>query len=114
MEVILHVCAPATATCWAAGRPAGLHALELHNLVVITGDPPKVGDYPHATAVFDLDSIGMLRMIQHFNAGVDPAGKDVGDVTNFFCASGAEPAAKDYDRELRRLEEKKEAGADSS
>lgn len=85
--------------------------LGLHNLCVITGDPPKVGDYPHATAVFDLDSVGMLRMISGFNRGLDPSGKSVGDVTHFFCACGAEPAARDYEREIRRLEEKKAAGA---
>lgn len=87
------------------------HSLGLNNLVVITGDPPKVGDYPHATAVFDLDSIGMLRMIDGLNNAVDPAGKDIGSVTRFFCSCGAEPAAKDYERELRRLEQKKQAGA---
>ena len=110
-ETILHVC----------GRDRNLLALQmdllayhvagLHNLVVITGDPPKVGDYPNATAVFDLDSIGILRLVQNFNRGVDPAGRDFGSPTRFFCACGAEPAAIDYDRELRRLELKKASGA---
>ncbi len=111
MEVILHMCARDRNLLGLQSDLLAYHALNLSNLVVITGDPPKVGDYPNATAVFDLDSIGLLRMVDHFNHGVDPAGKSVGQVTNFFAACGAEPAAQDYDREIRRLEMKKEAGA---
>jgi homocysteine S-methyltransferase len=110
-EVILHLCGRDRNLLGLQADVLAFNAIGLHNLVVITGDPPKVGDYPNATAVFDLDSIGILRMIENFNHGVDPAGKDVGDTTNFFCACGAEPAAADYDRELRRLEEKKKSGA---
>jgi homocysteine S-methyltransferase len=83
----------------------------MNNLCVITGDPPKEGDYPHATAVFDLDSIGILRMVSNLNRGLDPAGKGLEGTTQFFCATGAEPGAQDYDREIRRLEKKKQAGA---
>ncbi len=111
IEVILHLCGRDRNLLGLQSDILGLEALGLNNLVVITGDPPKVGDYPHATAVFDLDSIGMLRMIKNFNVGIDPAGKDVGQATSFYCATGAEPAATDYDRELRRLEKKKDAGA---
>lgn len=111
-EVIVHYCSRDRNLLGLQSDLLGLHVLGLHNLCVITGDPPKVGDYPHATAVFDLDSVGMLRMISNFNRGLDPSGKSVGDVTRFFCACGAEPAAKDYEREIRRLEEKKAAGAD--
>ena len=111
IEVILHLCGRDRNLLGLQSDLLGFQALGLHNLVVITGDPPKVGDYPHATAVFDLDSIGILRMIRGFNAGVDPAGKQVGANTAFYCACGAEPAAMDYDRELQRLEEKKKAGA---
>ncbi|MFP4600981.1 MAG: bifunctional homocysteine S-methyltransferase/methylenetetrahydrofolate reductase [Persicimonas sp.] len=110
-EVIVHYCSRDRNLLGLQSELLGLHVLGLHNLCVITGDPPKVGDYPHATAVFDLDSIGMLRMIENFNRGIDPAGKSIGDTTHFFCACGAEPAAKDYDREIRRLEEKAAAGA---
>lgn len=111
-EVILHLCGRDRNLLGLQADVLAYNAIGLHNLVVITGDPPKVGDYPNATAVFDLDSIGILRMIENFNHGIDPAGKDVGATTNFFCACGAEPAAADYDRELRRLEEKKKAGAE--
>ena len=111
-EVILHLCGRDRNLLGIQADILAYNALGLNNLFVITGDPPKTGDYPHATAVFDLDSIGMLRMINNFNHGVDPSGKTVGDVTNFFCACGAEPAALDYDREIRRLEEKIASGAE--
>lgn len=111
IEVILHLCGRDRNLLGLQSDVLGFEALDLRNLVVITGDPPKVGDYPHATAVFDLDSVGILRMIDNFNRGVDPAGKPVGDATAFYCACGAEPAAADYERELRRLELKKSAGA---
>ncbi len=111
IEVILHLCGRDRNLLGLQADILGFEAMALRNLVVITGDPPKVGDYPHATAVFDLDSIGILRMIDNFNTGIDPAGKDVGQATSFYCACGAEPASADYDRELRRLEEKKASGA---
>lgn len=88
------------------------HELGLRNAVVITGDPPKMGDFPAATAVYDLDSIGLLRLVKGLNCGYDPGGKSLGFQTDFLCATGAEPAAVDYERELRRLDAKVEAGAD--
>jgi homocysteine S-methyltransferase len=88
------------------------HELGVRNLVVITGDPPKMGDFPDATAVFDLDSIGLLRLIRGLNRGLDPGGKALGGATSFLCAAGAEPAAHDYQREIKRLHEKVEAGAE--
>ncbi|HRE89014.1 MAG TPA: bifunctional homocysteine S-methyltransferase/methylenetetrahydrofolate reductase [Myxococcota bacterium] len=112
MEVILHVCARDRNLLGLQSDLLAAHVLGVHNLVIITGDPPKLGDYPHATAVFDLDSIGILRMVKGFNRGIDPAGKAFGASTRFMCACGAEPAALDYDRELRRLELKKKAGAE--
>ncbi len=111
MEVILHLCGRDRNLLGLQSDILGLEAMGLNNLVVITGDPPKVGDYPHATAVFDLDSVGILKMISQFNRGIDPAGKEMGQGTSFYCATGVEPAAADYDRELRRLEKKKDAGA---
>ncbi|MCC6873431.1 MAG: bifunctional homocysteine S-methyltransferase/methylenetetrahydrofolate reductase [Sandaracinaceae bacterium] len=88
------------------------HELGVKNLVVITGDPPKMGDFPDATPVYDLDSIGLLRLIRGLNRGLDPGGKPLGDATSFLCATGAEPAARDYEREIRRLGLKVEAGAE--
>ncbi|MEM1348244.1 MAG: bifunctional homocysteine S-methyltransferase/methylenetetrahydrofolate reductase [Myxococcota bacterium] len=111
MEVILHVCGRDRNLLGIQADILAYHELGLHNLVVITGDPPNVGNYPHATAVFDLDSIGILKLVHGFNHGVDPTGKDIKAVTSFYTACGAEPAARDYERELRRLEQKKAAGA---
>ena len=88
------------------------HELDVRNLVIVTGDPPKMGDFPDATPVYDIDSIGLLRLVRGLNHGIDPGGKPLGDATAFLCATGAEPAARDYDRELRRLKEKCDAGAD--
>jgi homocysteine S-methyltransferase len=90
----------------------GAHALGIKNLVIITGDPPKVGDFPDATAVYDLDSIGILRLVAGLNRGLDPGGKPLGAATAFFSATGAEPAALNYEREMRRLKLKVVAGAE--
>jgi homocysteine S-methyltransferase len=88
------------------------HELGVTNLVVITGDPPKMGDFPDATAVYDTDSIGLLRVVNELNHGFDPGGKPIGAATRFLAATGAEPAARDYQRELSRLHQKIEAGAE--
>ncbi len=111
MEVILHMCCRDRNLLGLQSDLLANHVLGVRNLVVVTGDPPKMGDYPHATGVYDLDSVGLLRMIQGLNRGLDPAGKPMGAPTSFFAACGAEPAALDYDRELRRLEAKRDAGA---
>ncbi|HET8522460.1 MAG TPA: bifunctional homocysteine S-methyltransferase/methylenetetrahydrofolate reductase, partial [Thermomicrobiales bacterium] len=99
-EVILHVCCRDRNLLGTVSHLLGAHALGIRNLVVITGDPPKMGDYPDATAVYDLDSIGLLEIIAAMNRGIDPAGKEMPSPTNFVCATGAEPAALDYEREL--------------
>lgn len=112
VEPILHVCARDRNFLGLVAHLLGAHALGIKDLVIITGDPPKMGDYPFATPVYDVDSIGLLRIAAGLNAGIDPAGKEVGGSTSFLLATGAEPAAHDRDRELRRLEEKKLAGAE--
>jgi len=112
IEVLLHVCCRDRNLLGLQSDLLAAHVLGLHDLVIITGDPPKLGDYPHATAVFDLDSIGLLRLVNGLNRGIDPAGKAFGATTRFACACGAEPAALDYQRELERLTQKKKAGAE--
>ena len=112
VEPILHVCARDRNFLGLVAHLLGSHALGIKDLVIITGDPPKMGDYPFATPVYDVDSIGLLRIAAGLNAGIDPAGKEIGGATRFLLATGAEPAAHDRDRELRRLEEKKLAGAE--
>jgi homocysteine S-methyltransferase len=111
VEPILHVCARDRSFLGLVAHLLGAHALGLHDLVIITGDPPKMGDYPFSTPVYDVDSIGLLRVAAGLNAGVDPAGKAC-EPTAFVLATGAEPGAHDRDRELRRLEDKKAAGAE--
>jgi homocysteine S-methyltransferase len=111
VEPILHVCARDRSFLGLIAHLLGAQGLGLRNLVIITGDPPKMGDYPFSTPVYDVDSIGLLRMAAGLNAGVDPAGKEI-EPTAFLLATGAEPGAHDRDRELRRLEDKKAAGAE--
>jgi homocysteine S-methyltransferase len=112
VETLLHVCCRDKNFIGLVAHLLGAHALGQRNLVVITGDPPKIGDYPFATPVYDVDSIGLLRIAADLNRGLDPAGKQIPGQTSFVLATGAEPAALDYDRELRRLEDKKAAGAE--
>ena len=111
VEPILHVCARDRSFLGLVAHLLGAQGLGLRNLVIITGDPPKMGDYPFSTPVYDVDSVGLLRIAAGLNAGVDPAGKEC-EPTSFVLATGAEPAAHDRERELRRLEEKKLAGAE--
>ncbi len=111
VEPILHVCARDRSFLGLIAHLYGAHALGLRDLVLITGDPPKMGDYPFSTPVYDVDSIGLLKIAAGMNAGIDPAGKEC-EPTAFVLATGAEPGAADRDRELRRLEDKKAAGAE--
>jgi homocysteine S-methyltransferase len=112
IESILHVCGRDRNLLGTLAHLLGAHDLGVRNLVVITGDPPKIGDFPDATAVYDLDSIGILKLAARLNHGVDPGGKALGTTTRFLLATGAEPAALNYSRELSRLTEKKAAGAE--
>lgn len=112
METILHVCGRDRNLLGTLAHLLGANELGVRNLVIITGDPPKMGDFPDASAVYDLDSIGILKLAHKLNHGVDPGGKPLGGVTRFLLATGAEPAALNYERELLRLAEKKAAGAE--
>jgi methionine synthase I (cobalamin-dependent)/5,10-methylenetetrahydrofolate reductase len=90
----------------------GLAAMGLHNLLVITGDPPKMGDYPDATAVFDVDSIGLTNLIKRFNQGLDLGGNPIKPPTRFLIGVGCNPGALDMKRELSRFRWKVLAGAE--
>jgi len=90
----------------------GAWALGLRNILAITGDPPKLGNYPNATAVFDVDAIGLTNIINRLNHGLDLAGNPIGDPTAFTIGVGVNPGAINSDDELRRLEWKIEAGAE--
>lgn len=90
----------------------GAYAMGLRNLLIITGDPSKLGDYPDATTVYDLDSIGLLRLVGNLNHGIEPSGRRMTENTAFVMGCGAEPGAQDLDREIDRLRQKVEAGAE--
>ena len=90
----------------------GASAVGLRNLLIITGDPPKMGPYPDATAVFDVDSIGLTNLVHHLNKGMDPGGNAIGQPTRFAIGVGVNPVAIDPALELRRFEWKVDAGAE--
>ena len=90
----------------------GAWALGLRNILAITGDPPKLGSYPDATAVFDVDAIGLANLINRLNHGLDLAGNPIGEPTGFSIGVGVNPRAINLDEELRRLDWKIEAGAE--
>ncbi len=90
----------------------GAAASGVRNLLIVTGDPPKMGPYPDATAVFDIDSIGLTNLVSKLNHGLDPGGNSLGRPARFVIGVGVNPAAVDLDRELRRFAWKVEAGAE--
>jgi homocysteine S-methyltransferase len=90
----------------------GAKALGLRNILAITGDPPKLGDYPDATAVYDVDSIGLIRILDHLNHGCDLAGNLIGPALGFHIGCGADPSKPDMEKEVERLEEKIAVGAE--
>jgi homocysteine S-methyltransferase len=90
----------------------GAAAIGLRNLLIITGDPPKMGPYPDATAVFDIDSIGLTNLVRNLNRGLDPGGNAIGEPTRFAIGVGVNPAALDAPHEIRRFEWKVDAGAE--
>jgi methionine synthase I (cobalamin-dependent)/5,10-methylenetetrahydrofolate reductase len=83
----------------------------VRNVLAITGDPPSVGDYPETTGVYELDSIGLVKVIARLNQGTDWAGKNLGGATNFTIGVAVNPVAEDLDEELRRFQAKVDAGA---
>jgi len=90
----------------------GAAASGLRNLLIVTGDPPKMGPYPEATAVFDIDSIGLTNLVSRLNHGLDPGGNALGGQTSFVLGVGVNPTSTDLDRELKRFAWKVEAGAE--
>jgi homocysteine S-methyltransferase len=90
----------------------GAAAVGVRNLICITGDPPKLGNYPDATAVFDVDAIGLVNLVANLNRGLDLGGNPIGQATEFAIGVGANPGLPNIDEEVRRFEYKVEAGAD--
>ena len=113
IETILHFCCRDKNLIGIQADLLGCAAMDINNILFITGDPPKLGDYPFASGVFDMDSIGMVRVQSRLNRGVDLAGKPIDAPTKAFIAVGADPNAIDMEREIRRSREKIEAGAEA-
>jgi methionine synthase / methylenetetrahydrofolate reductase(NADPH) len=90
----------------------GAAAVGIKNLLCITGDPPKMGNYPDATAVFDVDAIGLVNIVHNLNRGLDIGGNPIGTGTGFVIGVGANPGITDLDEEIRRFEYKVQAGAE--
>ena len=90
----------------------GAAATGIRNLICITGDPPKMGNYPDATAVFDVDSIGLVNIVSNLNRGLDLGGNPIGAGTGFVIGVGANPGLPNLDEEIKRFEYKVQAGAE--
>ena len=90
----------------------GAAATGINNLICITGDPPKMGNYPDATAVFDVDSIGLVNIVHNLNRGMDLGGNPIGTGTSFVIGVGANPGLPNLDEEIKRFEYKVQAGAE--
>ncbi len=112
IEAILHyTCRDRNVLCIQSDL-LGAAAVGIRNLICITGDPPKMGSYPDATAVFDVDAIGLVNIVHNLNRGLDIGGNPIGNGTNFAIGVGANPGISNIDEEVRRFEYKVEAGAE--
>jgi homocysteine S-methyltransferase len=112
IETILHFCCRDRNLIGMQSDLLGCAAAKIQNLLFITGDPPKLGQYPNASAVFDADAIGMVEVQRQLNRGIDLGGNPIGAPTSALIGVGADPNAIDMVREIRRTREKIEAGAE--
>jgi homocysteine S-methyltransferase len=112
IEAILHyTCRDRNVLCIQSDL-LGAAAVGIRNLICITGDPPKMGSYPDATAVFDVDAIGLVNIVHNLNRGLDVGNNPMGTGTGFVIGVGANPGVPNIDEEIRRFEFKVEAGAE--
>jgi homocysteine S-methyltransferase len=86
-------------------------ALKIRNILVVTGDPPRIGEYPEAKGVYEVDAIGLVKILSNFNQGMDWVGKSLGTPTDFTIGVAVNPTAEDMDREIERFQAKVDAGA---
>jgi homocysteine S-methyltransferase len=112
IEAVLHYCCRDRNLLGMMSDILGAQALGVRNLLLITGDPPKMGPYPDATAVFDIDAIGLTNMVNKLNHGLDIGNNPIGEPTAFSIGVGVNPGAVNMEEELRRFEWKIEAGAE--
>jgi homocysteine S-methyltransferase len=112
LETIVHYCCRDRNLLGMQMDLLGANALDLHHVMLITGDPPKIGNVQTATPVFDIDSIGLIRMVNDLNHGIGLTGTDIGGQTQFVLGAGCNPGAVDLGTETRRFAAKVEAGAE--
>jgi homocysteine S-methyltransferase len=112
IEAVLHFCCRDRNILGIQSELLGAHAVGVRNLICITGDPPRMGTYPDATAVFDVDAIGLTNIVNNLNHGLDIGGNPTGSQTALLIGVGANPGAVNLDEEIRRLEWKAQAGAE--
>jgi len=112
IETVTHYCCRDRNLLGMLSDLLGASAMGLRNILLITGDPPKMGPYPDATAVFDIDAIGLTNLVNNLNHGLDPGGNPIGAPTRYAIGVGVNPAAVDAALELKRFEYKVEAGAE--
>jgi homocysteine S-methyltransferase len=112
VESLLHYCCRDRNLIGIQSDLMGAYSLGIKNILLITGDPPKLGDYPDATAVFDIDSIGLVNVVDRLNHGQDIGGNSFGKPTGFFVGVGVNPQAPDLAYEIHRFRYKVEAGAE--
>jgi homocysteine S-methyltransferase len=112
IETILHFCCRDRNIIAMQSDLLGIHTVGLRNVLVITGDPPKLGEYPDATGVFDLDSVALTGVISNLNCGIDIAGNGFPVPTSLVVGVGANPVATDLAREVERYKNKVAAGAE--
>jgi len=112
IEAVLHFCCRDRNILGIQSELLGAHAVGIRNLICITGDPPRMGSYPTATAVFDVDSIGLTNMVNNLNRGLDMGGNPMGSQTRFVIGVGTNPGAVNLDEEIHRFEWKVQAGAE--
>lgn len=112
VETIIHYCCRDRNLLGMQADLIGAHALGLRNVLMITGDPPKLGDYPSATAVFDVDAIGLTQIANLLNHGMDLAGNPIGAPTALHIGVGVNPGALNMEEELKRFNYKLEAGGE--
>jgi homocysteine S-methyltransferase len=112
IEAVNHFCCRDRNILGIQSELLGTHATGVRNLICITGDPPRMGSYPDATAVFDVDAIGLVNIVNNLNHGLDIGGNPMGSQTALLIGVGANPGALNMDEEIRRFEWKVEAGAE--
>lgn len=112
IEAVLHFCCRDRNILGIQSELLGAHTVGVRNLICITGDPPRMGTYPDATAVFDVDAIGLTNIVSNLNRGLDIGGNPIGSQTSLLIGVGANPGALNLDEEIRRYEWKVQAGAE--